>query len=123
MVGLKTQVETLTARQTELKSYLTEAIDQYGVETDNGHIVLDIGDPESGIGSIQKQKRVSAPIDAEVAKPLLEAKGLWEQCTVEVREINEDEIMGAYSDGLLTEEDIAIMFPKKVSYAFLMNKG
>ena len=36
--------------------------------------------------------------------------------------LKEDEVMACLYEGLITEEEVDKMFPKKVSYAFLTSK-
>jgi predicted RNA-binding protein associated with RNAse of E/G family len=50
----------------------------------------------------------------------LSKKNLKKQCTKTVEQIDQDEIIIAYSKGLLTEDEIESMFPKKFTYAFLV---
>jgi len=121
--SLKDQSDLLNKRHSEIKGRLTEAIDELGETDGRGHITLEVDDTVSGIKSISKQRRVSQSIDIEVAEALLAAKGLTEDCVKQVPVLDEDAIMSAYYQNKLSEEDIDKMFPKKISYAFIMNKG
>jgi len=121
--ALKEQTDLLTKRQSEIKARLTEVVDELGEVDGRGHITFEVDDSVSGIKSISKQRRVSQSIDMDVAESILAAKELTADCVKQVPVLDEDAIMAAYYQGKLTEEDIDKMFPKKVSYAFLMNRG
>ena len=114
-VALKEQIKFLNEREAELKNRLITTVEELGEENSNGHLVLEV----EGV-TLTKQRKVSNPLDLEVAIPLLEEKNLKKQCTKTVEQIDQDEIIIAYSKGLLTEEEIESMFPKKITYAFLV---
>ena len=114
-VALKEQIKFLNEREAELKKRLITTVEELGEENSNGHLVLEV----EGV-TLTKQRKVSNPLDLEVAIPLLEQKNLKEQCTKTVEQIDQDKIIIAYSKGLLTEDEIESMFPKKITYAFLV---
>lgn len=121
-VVLKEESDLITTRQKEVKTRITEGVDLLGEEDGRGHIVVDIDDAVSGISKVVKQKRVSKSLDESVAEELLESKGLKDRCFTMVPILNEEEIMAAFYEGLLTEEDIDAMFPAKVTWALVFNK-
>lgn len=120
---IKDEIDNLTKRQTEVKGRITEAILSIGEEDDRGHIVVEIDDEVSGIAKVMRQKRVTKSLDADCAERLLEAKGLKERCLQPVYVLNEEQIMAAYYEGLLTEDDIDTMFPSKITWALVMAKN
>lgn len=122
-VTLKERLDELNALQTTVKKALKEGLQELGVETDRGHIVVEFDEAISGIKGIMHQRKVSKNLDIEVAEELLKEKGLHTRCIVQVPVLDEDEIMAAFYEGLITEEDIDKMFPSNVSYALIMMKG
>lgn len=114
-VALKEQIKFLNEREAELKKRLLTTVEELGEEDSKGHLILEV----DGV-TLTKQRKVSNPLDLEVAIPLLEQKNLKEQCTKTVEQIDQDKIIIAYSKGLLTEDEIESMFPKKITYAFLV---
>lgn len=120
---LKEEIDNLTKRQTEVKGRITEAVLSLGEEDDRGHIVVEIDDEVSGIAKVMRQKRVTKSLDTDCAERLLEAKGLKERCLQPIYVLNEEQIMAAYYEGLLTEEDIDTMFPAKITWALVMAKN
>ena len=114
-VALKEQIKFLNEREAELKKRLLTTVEELGEEDSKGHLILEV----DGV-TLTKQRIVSNPLDLEVAIPLLEQKNLKEQCTKTVEQIDQDKIIIAYSKGLLTEDEIESMFPKKITYAFLV---
>jgi hypothetical protein len=122
-VVLSERISELTAMQSELKKSLREGIALLGIENDKGHVVIDLDDEVSGVRSIMQQRKVSKNLDIEVAETILKAKGLHERCVEMLPVLNEDEIMKAYWEGDITEEDIDAMFPAKVTWALVTTKN
>ena len=121
-VAIKEQKDLLSKREAELKAILTEVVEEDGEVDGKGHIVLEIDEAVTGVTRLVKQRKLSKPLDMEVAEKLLEDKGLIENCTVMVRQLDQDAIMAAYYKEQLTEADIDAMFPPKISYAFILGK-
>lgn len=117
---LAERIAELTAIQSELKNNIREGVKELGVETDKGHIVVELNDEVSGVKNVMQQKKVSKNLDMDVAEELLKSKGLYTKCVELVPQLNEDEIMNAYWEELITEEDIDTMFPSKVVWALVV---
>jgi predicted RNA-binding protein associated with RNAse of E/G family len=120
---LKTRIDEMSSIQSEIKAKLKEAVLNDGQEDDKGHVVLSLDEPVAGVASIVNQRRVSKSLDESAAETLLASKDLTDRCLKMVPVLDEDEIMKAYYEGLITEEDIDTMFPSKVTYALVMTKS
>lgn len=121
-VLLKEEADRIAARQKEVKDFINQGLEELGEEDSRGHIVAEINDSVSGISKVVKQKRVSKSLDMETAERILKEKDLESRCFTMVPVLNEEEIMAAFYEGLLTEEDIDSMFPAKVTWALVFNK-
>jgi hypothetical protein len=123
---LKRQSRVLSTRQSEISALLRGLADLAGVPDEKGHKVLDLGESIEGIGKLVLQRRVSRPLDADVAETILQSivtdedfgRTLWNDCVEMVPMLDEDKVMAAHYDGLLTEEQIDLMFPVSESWAF-----
>lgn len=122
-VTLKERIDELSAIQSEVKKNLKQGLEELGEEDDRGHIVIEIDDDVTGIRKVMHQKRVSKNLDIEVAEALLKEKGIHDRCVTMVPVLDEAEIMAAYYEGLITEEDIDTMFPSKITWALVMAKN
>lgn len=120
---LNEKISELTAIQAGVKQSLKEGIALRGVENDRGHFVIEFDEDVNGVKSIMQQKKVSKTLDIATAEEILKDKGIHERCIEMVPVLNEDEIMAAYYEGIITEEDIDKMFPAKVVWALVMSKG
>lgn len=120
--ALKDEADLIANRQKDVKNKIQEGIDSLGQEDGRGHFVVDIDDDVTGITKVIRQKRVSKSLDMEIAEELLKNKGLSDRCVKMVPMIDEEEIMSAFYEGLLTEEDIDSMFPMKIVWALVFNK-
>lgn len=121
-VALKDQISLLAKRESEIKARLSKFVEQQGEVDGKGHLVFDLDDSVSGVAALVRQRKVSKSEDREVAEKLLKDKGLWDTCSKKVEIINQDAVMAARFKGELTEEDIDLMYPAKVTYAFLVNR-
>jgi hypothetical protein len=123
---IKQQAKTLSAREKELKELLTGLVELAGVPDEKGHLVFELPESILGIGKLVRQRRVSRPLDAEVAEEILRSidtdaefgRTLWNDCVEMVAVLVEDKVMAAHYDGLLTEEQVDSMFPLVESWAF-----
>ena len=122
-LGLRSRVEDLSARRDVLKSELSEIVDTDGEPDEKGSLYIQLPEEIDGYTALKRQRKVSQSLDAETAEKLLKDKGLFERCYIMEPVLKEDEVMACLYDGLLSEEEIDIMFPKRVSYAFVPVKG
>jgi hypothetical protein len=121
--ALKDEVDLANKRKDEVKGRIFSATENYGEVTDKGHYVIDINDSLTGIKSVVKQRRAAKSFNPDAADTLLSSKGLREKCVKTVEILDEDAIMSAYYEGLLTDEDIDTMFPDKVTWALILEKA
>lgn len=115
--SVKSQVDTLSSRQKELRDSLMEVIEILGEPDSDGHVWLDLDQDVNGITRLQRRRRVTTTINEERAMEILEAAGLLDRCTKMVPAIDEDAVMAAHWEGLLTEEQIDQMADVKTVWA------
>lgn len=116
-LALKEETDLLVTRSNELKKRLTEDVEALGKVDDRGHIILEIDNVK-----LTKQRKVSKPLDIDIATALLKEKNIYEKCVEMVPVLQDNEILACVYTGELTESDIDTMFPAKVSYAFLVKE-
>ena len=119
---LRDEMTMFSEREKTLKDRIIEYIQTEGNSDAKGSLSCDIDDEVSGVSRVTWQKRVSKSIDVDATESLLASKDLLERCTSYVPVLDEEEIMKAYYEDLLTEEDIDTMFPSKETWAFVMSK-
>ena len=115
-LALKQEMKFLSERESELKKRLLTSVESMGEVDGKGHIVLEIDGTK-----LTKQRKVSNPLDMDVAEQIIKEKGLEDTCIKMVPQIDSEAIMAAFYKKELTEEEIESMFPEKVSYAFLVS--
>ena len=116
-LALKQEMKLMSERETELKKRLLETVDAVGEVNGSGHFILEV----DGV-TLTKQRKTSNPLDPEVAERIITEKGLKETCMPDKPTLDSQAIMAALYKKELTEEDIELMFPLKVSYAFLVKE-
>lgn len=114
-VALKEQIKFLSERELELKKSLVEALEKLGEVDGKGHIKLEV----DGI-TLTHQRKVSNPLNAELAEKLITEKGLLDTCMPLVRRLDQEAIMAAFYRKEFTEQEIMDMLPEKISYAFVV---
>lgn len=120
---LRVQADLLDSRVGELKKELSASIEADGYTDDKGHQWLDV-DPITvdGFGTVkglQRQRRVRQTLNVDAAEELLRAKGLWEDCSVVIEVVDEEAIRKAHFQGLLTDEDVEVIWPSTETWAFI----
>jgi len=114
-LALKEEMGFLAERETELKKRLLEAVEKIGEVNGKGHMVLEV----DGV-TLTKQRKVSNPLDSELAEKLITEKGLLDTCMPMVRKLDQEAIMAAFYRKDFTEQEIMDMLPEKITYAFVI---
>jgi hypothetical protein len=120
---LKDRIDSTVAIQNDVKEKLRNGLKELGEVDDRGHVVVEINDDMTGIKRVLNQRKVSKSLDMDIAEDILKEKGLHERCVTMIPVLDEEAIMAAYYEGLVTEEDIDKMFPAKITWALVMSKS
>ena len=120
---LKDRIDSTIAIQNDIKEKLRDGLKELGEVDDRGHVVVEINDDITGIKRVLNQRKVSKSLDMDIAEDILKEKGLHERCVTLIPVLDEEAIMAAYYEGLVTEEDIDKMFPAKITWALVMSKS
>lgn len=114
------------------KKALMEYLEVNGEEDIDGHRTVHLPEPppfvqyKGGkpvakvVTAIKRQKRVGRTLDSEKTMALLKEKGLLDQCTEVVLEINEEAVLGAVYTGDITDAEIDALYEERITYAFIM---
>jgi hypothetical protein len=121
--GVRSQSELIRARETELKKRLATIVEEYGEEDEKGHLWLVLPEATGGWQSLKRERRVRTGLDEDKAERILAAAGLTERCYKMEPVLDQDEIMAALYEGLLTEQQVDEMYPQTVSFAFVPVKS
>ena len=114
-MAVKAEADFILERQNELKARLKDAVEKIGKVTAKGHKTLQFGDIK-----LTNQRKESTPLDVDVATEILNKHGLYDECVETIERLDQNAILVAYQKDLLTAEELELMFPKKVTYAFLV---
>jgi len=119
---LKAQLDFLEKEQKELRAQLFEALDAEGIEDDKGNIIIELPQEVEGYFSVVKQRRVSRKIDEDKAAEIITSKGLEDTLYKTVITVDEDALMAALYEDVLTEEEIDAMYPQSITWALVLKK-
>jgi len=116
---LNQQEKLLAARRNlECRPIVEAAAEKFGIEDNNGHLHLQMGDTE-----IVRTKKISTTINSILAEELLKEKGLYESCITPVvtYEFSEEKIIEAYNAGKISAIELDSIFTEKISWATSVN--
>jgi hypothetical protein len=122
-ISLRSRIDDMSKQRDSIKADLSELVDTVGEPDEKGNLWLRLPHEVDGFTSLQRQRKVSQSLDEDTAVELLKAKGLYDRCYAMLPVLKEDEVMACLYEGLITEEEVDKMFPKRVSYAFLTSKA
>lgn len=119
---LKSQLDYLEKEQKALREELFEVLDGEGEVDDKGNVIIQLPQAVDGFNSIIKQRRVTRKVDELKAEEIIAAHGLEETLYKTVRMVDEDALMAALYEEVLTEEEVDEMYPPKIVWALVLKK-
>ena len=119
---LKSQLDYLEKEQKALREELFTFLDGEGEVDDKGNIMVQLPQEVEGFNSIIKQRRVTRKVDELKAEEIITAHGLEESLYKTVRVVDEDALMAALYEEVLTEAEVDEMYPPKIVWALVLKK-
>ena len=119
---VKKELSLISERESALKAQIKKLMETAGEVDDKGSRTLELDDEVSNVAKVIYQRKVSKSLNSNAAEELLESRGLLDQCVQMIPVLDEEEIMKAYYEGELDEEDIDTMFPEKESFALILKE-
>ena len=119
---LKSQLEYFEKEQKALREELFAVLDGEGEVDDKGNIMVQLPQEVDGFNSIIKQRRVTRKVDELKAEEIITAHGLEDSLYKTIRVVDEDALMAALYEEVLTEEEVDEMYPPKVVWALVLKK-
>jgi hypothetical protein len=117
------QRDDMTRLMDREKKPLMDVLASFGTEDDKGHRRIKLDEPIHGIDAIVRQRKVAHSVDETEAEAIARAKGLYDRLFKSVMALDEDAVMVALREGLLSEQEVDRMFPKKESFALVPEKA
>ena len=121
--AFRRQAATLGEKVEAQKARLKKMVERHGtVDPTTGSIFLELDEPVSDrkIFTLKNQCRTSTSLNADKAERILRRKGIWKDVLKTIEVPDTDKIYAAYYDKLITEDELAQMFPKSTNYAFIV---
>ena len=118
--AVKQMLNDVSDREKKLKEELKSIVLESGELDEKGSTSLEVDDEISKVRKLVQQRRVSKSFDPDAAESILKEKGLFDRCIEMVPALDEQEILAARYEDLLTDDDIDAMFPAKESFAFMV---
>lgn len=119
---LKSQLDYFEKEQKALRALLFEDLDEIGEEDDKGNVIIELPEEVEGYSSVVKQRRVSRKIDEALAEEIIIKHGLEDVLYKTIRVVDEDALMAALYEDVLTEEEVDEMYPQSITWALVLKK-
>jgi hypothetical protein len=119
---LKSQLDYFEKEQKALRALLFEDLDEIGEEDDKGNVIIELPEEVEGYSSVVKQRRVSRKIDEALAEEIIIKHGLEDVLYKTIRVVDEDALMAALYEDVLTEEEVDDMYPQTITWALVLKK-
>jgi len=119
---LKSQLDYLEKEQKALREELFAVLDGEGEVDDKGNVMIQLPQEVDGFNSIIKQRRVTRKVDELRAEEIITAHGLEDTLYKTVRMVDEDALMAALYEDVLTEAEIDEMYPQSITWALVLKK-
>lgn len=120
---MKAIIADMTKEANKLRDSLSEQVESRGETDDSGSYWLLLEGEIEGVTSLKRERRVSHSLDDEAAERILKQRDLYDRCYDLVPVLNQDEVMTCLVEERLTQEEVAQMFPAKVTWAFVPKKA
>lgn len=124
MVLIREQKARVAKREAEVKKRLMAVLEEYG-ESYGGegqHRTLDFPKSIRGIARFVRQRKVATTVDETKAEAIARRLGIYDRLFRPVMTLDESAVLVAVEQGLLTDADMAEIFPKKETYSFVAEK-
>lgn len=128
--SIQAQEKVLAPRKKELRDRLLALAKAEGVPDDKGHLRFMFPEPVEGIAGLKVENRVSRTLDEEKAEEVLKSivvdvdgVTLWDECIEYVPQLDEDAVMAAHYNGVISQEQIDEMYPISITEAFVPVKA
>ena len=119
---LKSQLDYFEKEQKALRALWFEDLDEIGEEDDKGNVIIELPEEVEGYSSVVKQRRVSRKIDEALAEEIIIKHGLEDVLYKTIRVVDEDALMAALYEDVLTEEEVDEMYPQSITWALVLKK-
>lgn len=116
-VKVKATIDMMESRSKELREKLFAHLEAEGLEDDKGNVQLDLPDAIDGVVRLEKQRRVTRKLNEPKAEEILKEHGIYEEVFVLKPVLEEDNLMAAFYEGKITEEELDEMFPANTVWA------
>ena len=122
-LSVKVQEDALKKRREDIKPRLFEKLIADGEEDDKGNITFPLPSGKyCGYSAVQRQIAIPKKRDDDECKRILQEKGLWETCAPLQPVLDDDAIARARWDEKLTDDDLALMYPRVPVYRLVAKK-
>lgn len=122
-IHLKNEIKDRSVEADRLKPKLMAFLEENGEEDSEGSFWMDLPTEVEGVVSLKRERRVAQTVNADRTLTVLQDKGLEKRCYRMEPVLDQDEVMKAVAEGLISDEELAEMFPPKVTWALVQAKS
>jgi len=125
MILLREQKARLEAREAELKKELLAVLEAMGEPygPEGQHRTIAFPRPIRNIARFVRQTKSTTKVDLIKAEAIARSKGIHDRLFTMQPTLDQDAVMVAVEEGLITDEELADIFPRTTTYAFVVEKA
>jgi len=122
-LGIKVQGALIAKRQKDLHDRMCAQLEIDGYQDEKGSYYVDFEEDEvKGFVGLQYRAVPKSVLDEERAEEFLKERGLLEECTIMVPELDQEAIFRKHQEGVISQEELDELYTKSVSYSFWPRK-
>ena len=97
-------------------------LEESGEADDKGNRFYHFPEPVDGVQGVKRERRLSQSLDEDAAMELIEKHNLQNSCLENIVVLNEDGLLAANFDGIISDKEMASLYDEKESFAFILVK-
>jgi hypothetical protein len=114
--------EALQKNEDTIKKTLMTVLEESGEADDKGNRFYYFPESVDGVQGVKRERRLSQSLDEDAAMELIEKHNLQNSCLENIVVLNEDGLLAANFDGIISDKEMASLYDEKESFAFILVK-
>ena len=124
LIMLREQKASIAKREKDLREAVVPYLEEIGEPTGEmgQHLSYTLDEPIRGVNRVVWQERVTQTVDEDRAEAIARARNVYDDLFIMRPVLNEEAVIVALDDGLISDDDVAAIFPKKSTHALVLEK-
>lgn len=121
---IREEKQRLEKAEAGIKKQIMEILEKYGSSygPEGQHLTIDFPEPIRGYARVVRQAKVTQSVDEVEAEAIARRAGIYDRLFKPVMALDEAAVLVAVREGLITDADLAKIFPKRIIHACVPEK-